>query len=82
MSEVKQELMEKIEEARQELDNSIDQGLAYDLIYEHSVALDRWIEKYMLQAFKGFWDRVSCTLKKSTYEYSGMCSFFPFFCFS
>ena len=41
MSEVKQELMEK----------SIDQGLAYDLIYEHSVALDRWIEKYIAAGF-------------------------------
>ena len=51
MSEVKQELMEKIEEARQELDNSIDQGLAYDLIYEHSGALDRWIEKYIAAGF-------------------------------
>lgn len=51
MNEVKQELIEKIEAARQELDNSINQGLAYELIYEHSVALDHWIEKYIAAGF-------------------------------
>lgn len=51
MSEVKQELMEKIEEARQELNRRINQGMAYDLIYEQSVALDRWIEQYIAAGF-------------------------------
>lgn len=51
MSNVKQDLIEKIEEARQALNNSINQGMPYELIYERSVALDAWIEKYIAAGF-------------------------------
>lgn len=51
MKSLKDELMEKIEEARQELNCSIDKGMEYELIYERSVELDRWIEQYIAAGF-------------------------------
>lgn len=49
--EVKEELIRKIEQARQILNESIDGKKAYNLIYENSVQLDSLIEQYMVAGF-------------------------------
>lgn len=43
----KEELVTKIEQARIQLNKSIDLRDAYEVIYEHSVALDRLIALYI-----------------------------------
>ena len=45
--ESREELVNRIEEARKRLNGSIDGIEAYDLIYQYSVELDRLIEQYM-----------------------------------
>ena len=47
MNYPKEELIGKIEEARDVLNKSIDQKHAYEEIYENSVALDALIEQYI-----------------------------------
>ena len=44
--ESREELVNRIEEARKRLNGSIDGKEAYDLIYRYSVELDRLIEVY------------------------------------
>ena len=44
----KQELIQKIEEARMVLNKSIDEKKKYDEIYKNSVALDLFIEQYIV----------------------------------
>ena len=43
----REELVNRIEEARKRLNGSIDGKEEYDLIYRYSVELDRLIEEYM-----------------------------------
>ena len=45
--ESREELVNRIEEARKRLNGSIDGKEAYDVIYRYSVELDRLIEEYM-----------------------------------
>jgi len=45
--ESREELVDRIEEARKKLNDSIDEKEPYDLIYRYSVELDRLIERYM-----------------------------------
>lgn len=45
--ESREELVNRIEEARKRLNGSIDGKESYDLIYRYSVELDRLIEQYM-----------------------------------
>ena len=45
--ESREELVNRIEEARKRLNGSIDGKEEYDLIYRYSVELDRLIEEYM-----------------------------------
>lgn len=47
MNYPKEELIGKIEEARDVLNKSIDQKHVYEEIYENSVALDALIEQYI-----------------------------------
>jgi len=46
-NEHKRRLAERIEEARRVLNNSIDRKEAYDIVYKHSVELDRLITAYL-----------------------------------
>lgn len=47
----KNELIEKIEQARQRLNASIDEGKDYEQIYQDSVELDYLIEQYIVAGF-------------------------------
>ena len=47
----KQRLIEKIEAARQKLNDSIDMKKDYDTIYQHSVELDHLIEQYIVAGY-------------------------------
>lgn len=47
----KNELIEKIESARQVLNASIDEGKDYEQIYQYSVELDMLIEQYIVAGF-------------------------------
>ena len=47
----KQELIQKIEEARMVLNKSIDEKKKYDEIYKNSVALDLLIEQYIVAGY-------------------------------
>ena len=49
--EMKKDLIDKIEKARQALNRSIDEGEEYELIYENSVKLDILIERYIVADF-------------------------------
>lgn len=49
--ELKEDLVRKIEQARQTLNESIDGKKAYHLIYENSIELDSLIEQYMVSGF-------------------------------
>lgn len=49
--EMKKDLIDKIEKARQALNRSIDEGEEYELIYENSVKLDSLIERYIVADF-------------------------------
>lgn len=51
MSLLKRELIEKIEAARKLLDESIDNKMDYDQIYERSIELDRWIAEYITAGY-------------------------------
>lgn len=47
----KQRLIEKIEAARQKLNDSIDAKKDYDIIYQYSVELDQLIEQYIVAGY-------------------------------
>lgn len=49
--EMREDLIRRIEQARQTLNNSIDGKEAYNLIYENSVQLDSLIEQYMVAGY-------------------------------
>lgn len=49
--EARDELVEKIEEARRKLNDSIDSKEDYDVIYRYSVELDRLIEQYIVAGY-------------------------------
>lgn len=49
--EMREDLVRRIEQARQILNNSIDEKEAYNMIYENSVQLDFLIEQYMVADF-------------------------------
>lgn len=49
--EMKTDLINKIEQARQALNESIDEGQKYELIYENSVKLDSLIERYIVAEY-------------------------------
>lgn len=51
MSLLKRELIEKIEAARKLLNESIDNGLDYEQIYQRSVELDHWIAEYITAGY-------------------------------
>ena len=51
MTVSKEELITKIEEARQRLNNSIDSKKEYEIIYKNSVELDLLIEQYMVAGY-------------------------------
>ena len=51
MTVSKEELITKIEEARQRLNNSIDSKKEYEIIYNNSVELDLLIEQYMVAGY-------------------------------
>ena len=47
----KEVLVQKIECARQKLNDSIEKGEKYESIYQNSVELDRLIELYIVSGF-------------------------------
>lgn len=47
----KEELIEKIERARQILNNSIDERKQYEDIYNNSIHLDSLIEQYIVAGY-------------------------------
>ena len=47
----KKSLIEKIEAARRQLNDSIDAKKDYDIIYQYSVELDHLIERYIVAGF-------------------------------
>ncbi len=47
----KEELKQKIEDARKMLNNSIDSGDNYENVYNYSIALDKLIELYIVSEF-------------------------------
>ena len=47
----KKSLIEKIEAARRQLNDSIDAKEDYDIIYQNSVELDHLIERYIVAGF-------------------------------
>lgn len=47
----KEELIQKIEAARQILNQSIDEKKQYEEVYENSVKLDLLIEQYMVEGY-------------------------------
>lgn len=51
MNEQKQELINRIENARKKLNDSMDAGMEYDIIYQYSVELDKLIEQYIFAGY-------------------------------
>ncbi len=51
MATSKEELVQKIECARQNLNRSIERGENYDSIYKNSVELDQLLELYIVSGF-------------------------------
>lgn len=52
MAEVtREELVRKIESAREELNRSIDEGRKYEEIYQASISLDVLIEQYIVAGY-------------------------------
>lgn len=47
----REELVAKIEKAREQLNKSIDLKLRYEDVYENSVQLDKLIELYIVSEF-------------------------------
>lgn len=47
----KEELIQKIEQARETLNCSIEKKERYEIIYKNSVILDRLIEQYIVAGF-------------------------------
>lgn len=47
----KEELLTKIEDTRKVLNDSIEAGARYEIIYQHSVELDQLIELYIVSGF-------------------------------
>ena len=47
MEDMKEELVQKIEQARERLNQSIDTRAAYDTIYHYSVELDKLLNQYI-----------------------------------
>ena len=47
----KQSLIEKIEAARKQLNDSIDSKKDYEIIYHYSVELDHLIEQYIVAGY-------------------------------
>ena len=47
----KKRLIEEIEAARRQLNDSIDTKKDYEIIYQHSVELDHLIERYIVAGF-------------------------------
>lgn len=48
----KEELIAKIEEARDKLNKSIDARTDYQIIYQNSLALDGLIEQYIVAGYE------------------------------
>lgn len=48
MENVKEELIKAIENARNRLNKSIEQGEAYERVYKNSIELDHLIELYIV----------------------------------
>lgn len=51
LKEEREQLIEKIEKARQKMDESIDSKEDYETIYKYSVELDRLIEQYIVAGY-------------------------------
>ena len=51
MRDAKEELVRNSEQAREQLDSSIEKRERYDQIYRNSVELDRLIELYIASGF-------------------------------
>lgn len=49
--EARDELVVRIENARKRLNDSIDAKEDYEVIYKHSVELDRLIEQYIVAGY-------------------------------
>ena len=47
MADMREELVQKIERARQQLNQNIDTQAAYDIIYHYSVELDLLLNQYI-----------------------------------
>lgn len=47
MADMREELVQKIERARQQLNQNIDTKAAYDIIYHYSVELDKLLNQYI-----------------------------------
>ena len=47
MSDMREELVQKIERARQQLNQNIDTKAAYVIIYHYSVELDKLLNQYI-----------------------------------
>jgi len=47
----KEELVEKIEHARERLNRSIDGKESYEMVYRYSVELDQLINQYIVAGF-------------------------------
>lgn len=47
MADMREELVQKIERARQQLNQNIDTKAAYDIIYHCSVELDKLLNQYI-----------------------------------
>ena len=47
MADMREELVQKIERARQQLNQNIDTTAAYDTIYHYSVELDKLLNQYI-----------------------------------
>lgn len=51
MSGTREEMIESIEQARKQLNDSIDRKEDYEEIYARSIALDQLIEQFMVAGF-------------------------------
>lgn len=51
MTNAKEELVEKIEKAREKLNHSIDKGEEYSHIYKNSIELDELLNQYMVAGY-------------------------------
>lgn len=47
----KEELKQKIEDARRKLNNSIENGENYENVYNNSILLDKLIELYIVSGY-------------------------------